>query len=109
MIDSIGIKVEGEGEWNARKYGGTKRRIWRKIHNGKPWKPDTPRGNRPQRGPARVETLQPHDLASMVRGLPATGSRAAPNAITAEAASRQRCTVSNCRVSALWRGTSIVR
>ena len=42
LIDSIGIKVEGEGEWNARKYGGTKRRIWRKIHNGKPWKPDTP-------------------------------------------------------------------
>ena len=27
-----GIKVEGEGEWNARKHGGTKRRVWRKIH-----------------------------------------------------------------------------
>lgn len=29
-----GIKVEGEGEWNARKHGGTKRRVWRKIHIG---------------------------------------------------------------------------
>ena len=28
------IKVEGEGEWNARKHGGTKRRVWRKIHVG---------------------------------------------------------------------------
>jgi len=25
LIDSTGIKVEGEGEWNARKHGGTKR------------------------------------------------------------------------------------
>ena len=31
-IDSTGIKVEGEGEWNARKHGGAKRRVWRKIH-----------------------------------------------------------------------------
>ena len=23
--------VEGEGEWNAWKHGGTKRRVWRKI------------------------------------------------------------------------------
>jgi hypothetical protein len=34
LIDSTGIKVEGEGEWNARKPGGTKRRVWRKIHIG---------------------------------------------------------------------------
>lgn len=34
LIDSTGIKVEGEGEWNARKHGGSKRRIWRKIHLG---------------------------------------------------------------------------
>lgn len=33
-IDSTGIKVEGEGEWNARKHGGPKRRVWRKIHLG---------------------------------------------------------------------------
>lgn len=32
LIDSTGIKAEGEGEWNARKHGGTKRRIWRKVH-----------------------------------------------------------------------------
>ena len=32
--DSTGIKAEGEGEWNARKHGGSKRRIWRKIHIG---------------------------------------------------------------------------
>jgi hypothetical protein len=32
LIDSKGIKVEGEGEWNAHKHGGPKRRVWRKIH-----------------------------------------------------------------------------
>ena len=34
VIDSTGIQVEGEGESNARKHGGTKRRVWRKIHIG---------------------------------------------------------------------------
>ena len=34
LIDSTGIKAEGEGEWHARKHGGPKRRIWRKIHIG---------------------------------------------------------------------------
>jgi hypothetical protein len=34
LIDSTGIKVEDEGEWNARKHGGPKRRVWRKIHIG---------------------------------------------------------------------------
>jgi len=34
LIDSTSIKSEGEGEWNARKHGGPKRRIWRKIHIG---------------------------------------------------------------------------
>ncbi len=47
LIDSTGIKVEGEGEWNARKHGGTKRPSpwflgpmakpwldWRKVHIG---------------------------------------------------------------------------
>jgi hypothetical protein len=33
-VDSTGIKAEGEGEWNARKHGGSKRRVWRKIHIG---------------------------------------------------------------------------
>lgn len=32
LIDSTGIKVEGEGEWHARKHGASSRRIWRKIH-----------------------------------------------------------------------------
>ena len=32
LIDCTGIKVEGEGEWHARKHGGPKRRVWRKIH-----------------------------------------------------------------------------
>ncbi|MFT6222894.1 MAG: hypothetical protein ACJA1F_000732 [Paracoccaceae bacterium] len=27
LIDSTGIKTEGEGAWNARKHGGSKRRI----------------------------------------------------------------------------------
>lgn len=34
LIDSTGIKVEGEGEWNARKHGAPKRRVWRKVHLG---------------------------------------------------------------------------
>jgi hypothetical protein len=34
LIDSTGIKLEGEGEWHARKHGGPKRRVWRKIHLG---------------------------------------------------------------------------
>ena len=34
LIDSTGIKVEGEGEWHARRHGGPKRRVWRKIHLG---------------------------------------------------------------------------
>ena len=34
LIDSAGITGEGEGEGNARKHGGTKRRIWREIHIG---------------------------------------------------------------------------
>ncbi|APG47606.1 transposase, IS4 family [Phaeobacter porticola] len=34
LIDSTGIKAEGEGEWNARKHGGAKCRIWRKTPMG---------------------------------------------------------------------------
>ncbi len=34
LIDSTGIKVEGDGEWHARKHGSRKRRVWRKIHLG---------------------------------------------------------------------------
>ena len=36
LVDSTGIKAEGEGEGerNARKHGGPKRRLWRNIHIG---------------------------------------------------------------------------
>ena len=34
LVDSTGIKVEGEGEWNARKHGGLRRRVWRMLHIG---------------------------------------------------------------------------
>ncbi|QEW23966.1 Transposase DDE domain protein (plasmid) [Marinibacterium anthonyi] len=34
LVDSTGIKGEGEGEWHTRKHGGSKRRVWRKIHLG---------------------------------------------------------------------------
>lgn len=34
LVDSTGIKVEGEGEWHTRKHGRSKRRVWRKIHLG---------------------------------------------------------------------------
>lgn len=34
LVDSTGIKIEGEGESNARKHGGSTRRVWRKIHIG---------------------------------------------------------------------------
>ena len=34
LLDSTGMKAEGEGEWNARKHGGYKRRLWRKIYIG---------------------------------------------------------------------------
>lgn len=34
LIDSTGIKAEGEGEWHARKHGGPKRRLWRKLQLG---------------------------------------------------------------------------
>jgi hypothetical protein len=34
LIDSTGIKAEGESEWNARKHAVSKRRVWRKIHIG---------------------------------------------------------------------------
>jgi hypothetical protein len=34
LVDSTGIKVRGEGEWHARKHGGPKRRVWRKVHLG---------------------------------------------------------------------------
>lgn len=34
VIDSSGLKVYGEGEWQQRTHGKSKRRTWRKIHLG---------------------------------------------------------------------------
>jgi hypothetical protein len=34
LIDATRIKAEGEGEWNARKHDGCKKRRWRKLHLG---------------------------------------------------------------------------
>ena len=31
-VDSTGLKLYGEGEWKMRRYGQSKRRVWRKIH-----------------------------------------------------------------------------
>ena len=31
LVDGTSIKAEGEGEWNVRKHGGSKRRLWRTI------------------------------------------------------------------------------
>lgn len=32
VIDSTGLKFFGEGEWNVKKHGQEKRRIWRKLY-----------------------------------------------------------------------------
>jgi len=34
ILDSIGTKVYGEGEWKVRKHGWSYRRTWKKIHLG---------------------------------------------------------------------------
>ena len=34
LIDSTGIKSEGDGEWCAKKHGPSKPRQWRKVHRG---------------------------------------------------------------------------
>jgi hypothetical protein len=32
VFDTSGVKVFGEGEWKVRRYGYTKKRLWRKLH-----------------------------------------------------------------------------
>jgi hypothetical protein len=32
VVDSTGLKVYGEGEWQVRRHGAGKRRTWRKVH-----------------------------------------------------------------------------
>jgi hypothetical protein len=34
LVDSIGIKMLGEGEWKTKKHGADYRRQWRKVHLG---------------------------------------------------------------------------
>lgn len=34
LVDSTGMEVKGEDEWKARTHGGSKRRVWRKVHLG---------------------------------------------------------------------------
>ena len=34
VVDSTGLKVFGEGEWQVKKHGASKRRTWRKLHLG---------------------------------------------------------------------------
>ena len=34
VVDSTGVKIHGEGEWKVRRYGWSKRRMWRKLHLG---------------------------------------------------------------------------
>ncbi|EYD78391.1 Mobile element protein [Rubellimicrobium mesophilum DSM 19309] len=32
LVDSTGVKMRGEGEWQVRKHGHSRRRQWRKVH-----------------------------------------------------------------------------
>lgn len=34
VVDATGLKVYGEGEWQVKTHGKTRRRVWRKIHLG---------------------------------------------------------------------------
>ncbi len=161
-----GIKAEGEGEWQARKHGGPKRRPWRKIHLGidedtlelraveitgshvgdAPMLPellDQIPGNQDigsVTADGAYDTRKCHDAVAdrgahavipprrtRSLGRPAPPGRspatkrsgrqsiwAAPSGaigadITAEAASRRRCTVRSCWAKASWPGTAIVR
>ncbi len=86
LIDSTGIKVEGEGEWHARKHGGPKRRVWRKIHPGSDEETLEVRA---------VEITASHIgdapvLPDLLKQIPAHEQI---GSVTAEPASKRRCTV----------------
>lgn len=34
IVDSMGLKVDGEGEWKVCQHGRSKGRTWRKLHIG---------------------------------------------------------------------------
>lgn len=135
LIDSTGIKVEGDGEWHAHKHGGPKRRVWRKIHLGidektleiraveitgrnvgdAPILPD-PLDQIPEdqetgsvTADGAYDTRKCHDAIADRGARAVIPPRKSAKAITAGAASRRRCIVSNCWASGSWQGTSIVR
>jgi hypothetical protein len=60
LIDSTGIKAEGEGEWNARKHGGPKRRIHCRAV-------DERRSDCPKRSGQCAAISEPHLVATLER------------------------------------------
>lgn len=93
LVNSTGIKVEGEGGWNARKHGGSKRRIWRKIPIGI--------------DETTLEIRAAEFTTSDVGDAPMLPELL--DQIPAEAALRPRCTASSSWGSARPHGTSTVR
>lgn len=64
LIDSTGIKVEGEGEWNARKHGGRKRLFGARstlVSTSEHWKSE------PSRSPAATSATRRCCLISSTR------------------------------------------
>ena len=53
LIDSTGIKAEGEGEWFAKKHGPSKPRQWRKVHLWDRCRHAGDQGDRDHRQPGR--------------------------------------------------------
>jgi hypothetical protein len=80
-VDSTGIKAEGEGEWNARKHGGPKRRLWRKIHIGV------------KTSLAKFAEVKPSYGVILINDFWAALCGDGGVGITAAAASKQRCIV----------------
>lgn len=95
------VKVEGEGEWDACKHGGTKRRVLRKIHIATDEQTlearAQPRSYRPARTSSaaspipQVQAPATRPCAHRPVSVEPSGDTGA--AITAEAVSRQGCTV----------------
>ena len=68
LIDSTGIKVEGEGEWNAHKHGGAKRRCCHPTpQKRQAVETDEPRRHSAQRSFASLKVPGTRYLATMER------------------------------------------
>jgi hypothetical protein len=120
------LKVVGEDEWNARKYGGSKRSVWRKIHIGiyektlevraaefttsgvgyAPMLLDQipPRKNAKSWRPDTARASARYDILRTSKCVGRTIWRRS----TAEAALKPRCTASSCMGSACPRVASTV-